>query len=100
RIAAKSGREAAADRSANQQLGDLYAVERGPLAELVAHHPEVERIRQRDVLPDASHEAVVLALAHHRHRIAPLGGLVPEPKAGERGEDLTRARARDLELGL
>ena len=95
-----SGREAASDRSANQQLGDLYAVERGPLAELVAHHPEVERIRQRDVLPDASHEAVVLALDRHRHRIAPLGGLVPEPKAGEPGEDLTCARARDLERRL
>src|SRR5438094_925767 len=50
----------------------------------------------REVLPHAPHPTVVLSLHVHRHRIAPLGGLVPYLEPREAAEELARARGGDL----
>src|SRR5882672_5255681 len=51
--------------SADEELGDLNPVERGALAELVTHHPEVQRIGPAEILADAADVAVILALGEH-----------------------------------
>src|SRR3989442_14350521 len=50
----------------------------------------------RDVLPHAPHPTVVLSLHVHRHRIAPLRGLVPYLESREAAEELARALAGGL----
>src|SRR3984893_12713551 len=59
---AKVRRRARKAGSADEELGDLNPVERGALAELVTHHPEVQRIGPTEVLADTADIAVVLSL--------------------------------------
>src|SRR3989441_631887 len=76
--------------SADEELGDLNPVERGALAELVTHHPEVQRIGPAEILADAADVAVVLTLDEHGHGVALLRGIVPEGEPGEAREELAR----------
>src|SRR5581483_6678423 len=86
--------------SADQQLGDLDAVERRALAQLISRDPEVERIWIRDVFADTADEAVVLSLGKYRHRILIVRRIVNHAKAGKARERLARPGRRHLRFGL
>src|SRR2546422_7834696 len=76
--------------SADEELGDLNPVERGALAELVTHHPEVQGIRAAEILSDAADIAVVLSFHQHWHRVVLPRGIVPDGETREGGEELAR----------
>ena len=64
-----------------QDLGDLHAVQRRALADVIRHHPEIQASRMGDIFPNAAHidrvvvrrladrggPPAVLALVHHFH---------------------------------
>src|SRR3989304_5361682 len=84
----------------DEQLPDLDGVQRRPLAELVAAHPEVERVLRAVVFPDAADVAVVLPRAEQRHRIDIARRVVHHLASGELRDELPRLLAGDLLLEL
>src|SRR5690606_23793216 len=66
----------------DQALGDLHRVQRGSLADVVRHDPEVQAAGMRDVLADAPDEDLVLAgRVRHRRRVAARLALVDDDDA-------------------
>src|SRR5262245_58411062 len=82
------------------ELRDLHRVRRGSLAQLVAHHPEAQPVRMREILAHPSDEAVVLPLDLDRRGITLLGRLVAHAQPRKPREQIARPGRRDLLLGL
>ena len=55
--------------ASTEQFGDLYRIQRGPLAQVIADAPERQSVRMRQIATDSSDEDLIAAGAVHRHRV-------------------------------
>src|SRR5690606_23576817 len=79
------------------QFGQLHRVERGTLADVVGHDPQVQAARVREVLADAAHvHRVVARGVGDRGRVAAGLALVDHFHARRTGQQLARGLDRDL----
>src|ERR687895_224295 len=83
-----------------QQLRDLDRVGRGPLAEVVAHDPEVQAALMRRVAAYAPKEVAGPARHVDGGRVDRVGGVVHHDNAGRLGEQLPALVGREGLAGL
>ena len=95
-----AGRAAAEQAAHVQQLGHLHRVGGRALAQVVAHHPEVQAALVRGVAADAAHQHVVLARGVDGQRVQAVGRVVDHPHAGRGRQQLAALLGRERVAGL